>query len=327
MQVRQYLEILNHPRRRHGVEKESKDVPTRKRPTFPDPAAFNELRARIVERYPQLSPQQQQIATYALDHPETMAMETAEHVARRLAVQPSALVRFAQALDYRGFRELRQGFKAHLMLRAVPRAPRRSGVSSAGPADLTSAGPVDRGPGAIAVERFAHAIDELERLQPRLDGLPFAAAVALLRDARSIHVTAQHLAYPFAALLAWLLIQAGRQCLMLDNTGGYALPQAAIARPDDLLVAISVAPYQPSVVQAAGAHRRRGGDVLAITDTALSPLGPCSTILLELPRETPNGRPPLVGLACIVQALVEALEATSAAGAAGGGDAIEDPAG
>ena len=279
-------------------------MPDRKRKTLPDPRGFDDLRARIVERYPGLSQQQQQIATFALAQPETMAIETAEQVARRLGIQPSALVRFAHALDYGGFRELRQHFKTHLLYKtAVPPAGRRRPMASGTARATTKAS--DR-PFRVVQEELGDAIDELERLQRVLDPAAFAAAAALLRRAPSIHVTAQHLAYPFAALLAWLLIQAGRQCLMLDNTGGYALPQAANARAEDLLVAISVAPYQPSVVQTASAHHRRGGKVLAITDTVLSPLGPCATTLLEIPRRTPEGPASLASLTCIARALVEA---------------------
>ncbi len=268
-------------------------MPDRQTTEAAGPAGYNELRARIVARYPGLSQQQKTIATFALAHPETMAMETAEQLARRLAVQPSALVRFAHALDYDGFRAMKQRFKAHLLFRTTD-AGRRSGAATAS--------------GAAAPDTVAHAlvergIAELERLRRNLDGTAFKAAVELLRDAPQPCVTAQHLAYPMAALFAWSLIRQGRQCLMLDNTGGYALPQSTLLRPADLLVAISLAPYQPSVVQAAQAHAERGGKVLAITDTTLSPLAPHATVLLELPCLEPGEATPLTALTCIIQAL------------------------
>ena len=270
-------------------------MPHRRRDVPADPAGFNELRGRIVERYPGLSHQQQQIASFALANPETMAMETADQLGKRLGVQPSALVRFAHALDYSGFREMKQRFKAHLLF--------RSGDAGARPADVPTTAGGSMEPAGIASELLSRGIAELERLRRELDGNAFRAAVELLRAAPQPCVTAQHLAYPMAALLAWSLIRHGRPCLMLDNTGGYALPQAGLLRADDLLVAISIAPYQPSVVQAVQAHAERGGKVLAITDTPLSPLAPHATVLLELPCLAAAGTTPLVGLTCIVQAL------------------------
>lgn len=281
-------------------------MPNRRREAQVDAAGFHELRSRIVERYPRLTQQQQQIATFALAHPETMAMETAEQLARRLTVQPSALVRFAHALDYQGFREMKQRFKAHLLFRTTE-AGERSGANDT--LEAGARGPAD----ALARALIGQGIAELQRLGQELDGEAFRAAVELLQQAPQPCVTAQHLAYPMAALLAWSLIRRGRPCLMLDNTGGYALPQAALLRPDDLLVAISLAPYQPSVVQAAQAHAERGGKILAITDTALSPLAPHATVLLELPCLRSADPAPMTGLTCIVQALALAVT-TEAAG-------------
>ena len=273
-------------------------MPDRKAGEVADPAGYNELRARVVGRHPVLSQQQQAIATFALAHPETMAMETAEQLARRLDVQPSALVRFAHALGYRGFRELKQLYKAQLIF-ATARA--RNGGSAAQGATTHESG------ADPLADILAHGLDELDRLRRTFDRTAFAAAVEALRRAPAIYVTAQHLAYPFAALMAWQLIGAGRQCNLLDNTGGFALPQSRLARPGEVLVAISVAPYQPSVVQAANAHAERGGTVVAITDAALSPLAASATILLELPAAERPGAPSLAGLACIVQALALAL--------------------
>lgn len=269
-------------------------MPNRQRNAKLDAAEFDTLRARIVERYPTLTKQQQQIASFALAHPETMAMETAEQLAARMGIQPSALVRFAHALSYQGFREMKERFKAHLMFRTSE----ANGGTQRRPATTDG----------IVLDLATSGIAELERLKRDLDGQAFKAAVDLLRRAPQPCVTAQHLAYPFAALLAWSLIRRGRPCLMLDNTGGYALPQASLLRPEDLLVAISLAPYQPSVVQAAQAHNQRGGSVLAITDTALGPLAPHAAVLLELPCLPQPSQSSLAGLTCVIQALAFAID-------------------
>ncbi len=258
-----------------------------------DPASFQELRGRIVERYPVLSQQQQAIATFALAEPETVAVETAAQLARRLDVQPSALVRFAHALGYPSFRQMKQHFKADLLFKRGGRAAVEQGGGD-GP-------PAFEGDGLDAA--LGLAIEELEQLRAAFDHRAFARAVDLLDEAPTIYLTAQHQAYPMAALFAWLLLRSGRRCHLLDNTGGYALPAATLAEPEALLVAISLAPYQPSVVQAANAHKARGGKVLAITDSSLAPLAAAATTLLDLPH--PNREPtrPLAGLTTLVQAL------------------------
>jgi DNA-binding MurR/RpiR family transcriptional regulator len=267
----------------------------RRRQDCADPASFNELRGRIVERYPALSHQQQAIATFALAQPETMAMETAEQLARRLDVQPSALVRFAHALGYPSFRQMKQHFKAHLLFKSAGQT-----ASSRADRDVD---PANGAPASFLEAALSLAAGEIDRLRTTLDRDAFAAAVTLLDEAPTIYLTAQHQSYPMAALFAWALIRRGRLCHLLDNTGGFALPATNLADPGDLLVAISLAPYQPSVVQAANAHRGRGGKVLAITDTALAPLASAATTLLELPHPDLEPTRPLAGLTTLVQAL------------------------
>ena len=58
--------------------------------------SFEQLKGELSRSYPALSPQLQRIASYALEHPQDMALDTVATLARDAGVQPSARVRFAQ---------------------------------------------------------------------------------------------------------------------------------------------------------------------------------------------------------------------------------------
>ncbi len=77
---------------------------------------FEALKADINAKYEGLSRQLQAIARFVLDHPNNVALETTAMLARRAQVQPSALVRFAQALGYTGFSAMQQVFRSRLVL-------------------------------------------------------------------------------------------------------------------------------------------------------------------------------------------------------------------
>ena len=62
------------------------------------PGAYEGLRNAIAARYPELSKQLQKIARFALEYPDDLALETVASLAARAGVQPSSMVRFAQAL-------------------------------------------------------------------------------------------------------------------------------------------------------------------------------------------------------------------------------------
>ena len=249
------------------------------------------MRARLAERYPHLSPQLQLIAQFALANPDTMAVETAVRLANRLEVQPSSLVRFAQALGYRGFNEMKRAFRDHLIFRLADKHDVRAvAEGGGGQRDIL---------GALVGEARAG----MDRLASELDRKAFARAVAALRKAEQIYVVAQQIAFPFASLFVWTLLRLGRNCHILDNTGGFALRQSELSGPKDAILAVSLAPYQPSVVQSAKSHAERGGTVVAITDSPVSPVAPFASILLEVPRHQGSAGRSLAEVTCLVQAL------------------------
>jgi DNA-binding MurR/RpiR family transcriptional regulator len=51
-----------------------------------------------------------QIASYALDNPSEMALETIASVAPRAGVQPSSLIRFAKVFGFSGGSEMQRVF-------------------------------------------------------------------------------------------------------------------------------------------------------------------------------------------------------------------------
>jgi DNA-binding MurR/RpiR family transcriptional regulator len=82
------------------------------------PRELENLRAAISEHYPTLSKRLQQIAQFALEHPNEMALETIAVIAGRAGTQPSAMIRFAKAFGYKGFSEMQRVFRSRLMERA-----------------------------------------------------------------------------------------------------------------------------------------------------------------------------------------------------------------
>jgi AcrR family transcriptional regulator len=80
----------------------------KKEGTFAD---FDALRDALVARHAGLPKRLQQIARFALDHPDDMALGTVAEVARAAGVQPSALVRFAQARNALMAEIARRGFE------------------------------------------------------------------------------------------------------------------------------------------------------------------------------------------------------------------------
>lgn len=247
---------------------------------------FHEVRERIVARYPALTPQLKTIAQFALSNPDQMAVDTVAQLGARLNVPGSSIVRFAQVMGYSGFLEMKKVFSAHLIYRAQA----MEHEPQVGDATM-----------GWAARATADARRSLNALEQEFDAQAFRRGVRTLACARMVFVAAQHRSFAAAALFTWRSIEGDRQCVLLDNVGGYALPQSRLAGPQDATLAISFSPYQPSVIQAAQTHRETGGAVVAITDTPLSPLAPHADTLLLVPGGAS------VGVAVLVEALAGAM--------------------
>jgi DNA-binding MurR/RpiR family transcriptional regulator len=273
---------------------------------MPQPAVtYEELKETIAAAYPRLSPQLQKLSRFALEKPHDLALGTVAAVAQANDVQPSSMIRFANALGFDGFSQMQQVFQSHLVERSAPyreriRQMRRSGQSGAG---------------GVLPQFVGDAIGELHQLEEHVDPAQLMAAARILANAPQIHVLAQRRAFPVACYLAYALNQLELQAHLLDGLGGMLGEFAHTIRPGDALLVASFRNYTPAVVETALASRTRGVSVIAITDSALSPLKPAADVCFELGDASTRPFRSLVAPLCLAQALVVSTGHQLAAGA------------
>lgn len=228
----------------------------------PAPASYDELRRQVGARYPLLSARLRQIAEFILAHPIDVALETVAVVADRARVQPSALVRFAQAFGYDGFSEMQRVFRDRLADRGPSYTERLRGW----PQQLSRALP----------ELLSHFVEaghhSLDQLAERADPDVLERAITLLAGAEVVHLMAQRRAYPVVAYMAYGLGHLGRRMQLLDGAGGMLAQQARCMTSRDVLIAVSFRPYAEDTAAIVADARRAGLPIVAITDAALSPI-------------------------------------------------------
>ena len=275
---------------------------------------FEELKEAITRAYPTLSPQLQRISRFALEKPHDLALGTVATVAEASAVQPSSMIRFARALGFDGFTQMQQVFQNHLVERSAPYRERIARMRRSGADDASS--------GSVLHRCVGEAVDELRQLEEHVDGEALGVAVRLLAGAPQIHVLAQRRAFPVACYLAYALNQLELRAHLLDGLGGMLAEFAHTLQAGDVLLAASFRNYTPAVVETALACRARGVSVIAITDSALSPLKPAADVCFELGDDSSRPFRSLVGPLCLAQALVLStghhLAATASRKGAGG---------
>ena len=263
------------------------------------PASYDELAGRITERFPRLPGQLQRIARFALDSPEDFALGTAAQLAEQIGVQPSALVRFAAAVDCDGFAELRQLFRTQLRSRTLTYRERIERLQSRAP-KATS-------PGAVFRAQAGQAITELQRFQHAVDDRLLTQAVELIATASQINLLAARRSFPVAAYLAYALNQLEVRTRLLDNVGGMNREFAARIDADEVVIAVSFRNYTSEIVEIADSCRKRGAAVIAITDSKLSPLMRVATLSFAIGDDGGAAFRSLVEPIVLAQSLVVAV--------------------
>ena len=258
---------------------------------------YEELKGLIAQAYPDMSKQLQRIARFALEQPNDLALGTVAAVAEATEVQPSAMIRFANALGYGGFSEMQQVFRGHLLERSDSYRER---IAQMRRKQANGA----RAPAGVLHQLVSDSIAELEHLEESVPQADLQAAVKLVAAAPRIYVLAQRRAYPVASYLAYALGQLELRTHLLDGSGGMLHESLRSMAPGDVLIAASFRNYSPEVIEAANAAAAMGVSVIAITDGPLSPLKNAASVCLALADDSSKPFRSLVAPLCLAQTLV-----------------------
>jgi DNA-binding MurR/RpiR family transcriptional regulator len=264
--------------------------------------SFEQLKDQLSRAYPAMSPQQQRIAGFALEHPQDMALDTVASLARGAGVQPSAMVRFAQALGFGGFSEMQRVFRGRLVERS------NNGMRNYRERIEAFRAKQERtGPAGVLGQFVADGIASLEQLHEQVPPGDLAAAVKILAGAGTIYVLGHRRSFPVAYYLAYALAQLELPTQLLDTVGGMLREPARLIGPKDALLVVSFKNYTPEVIEVAQACHARKVPVVAITDNALSPLVQPAKVSFQIEEKTSRPFRMLVAPMCLAQALVVSL--------------------
>jgi DNA-binding MurR/RpiR family transcriptional regulator len=265
------------------------------------PGTPSELQQRILAEYKNLSNRLQQIAQFAVDHPNDMALETTAIIAERARVQPSAIIRFAKAFGFSGFSELQRIYQARLAETASSYSERlrRLREDEAGHSEALS-------PPAI-LRQFCNAnkmsLEHLQTIDP--DRLNHAAHA--LANARRIYLCGHRRSFPVVTYLAYALGQTDCDVGLLDGIGGMLQQQARRMAPEDLLFAVSFHPYAPETAEIIQRATEHGTPVMVITDSPLSPVAYHADICLAVHDAELHNFRSLTASMCLAQVLAVAV--------------------
>ncbi len=262
------------------------------------PATAEEFRTLLLKDYDGLSKRLKQVARYVLDEPNELALETLAVIAERCGVQPSAIVRFAQAFGFSGASQMQRLFRDGLLSanNAIGYGERVRRFSDS--VSRTAAGE------GLLTEFVEGNILALQNLSETVSEQEMRGAVDLIANAAVVHVAGFRRAFPISAYLAYSLQQLGKHVQFIDGVGGLARPQANSIDDKDLLIAVSFHPYAPETVELTEIAARNGAKILSISDSRVSPVAKLADIALQVHDSEVRSFRSLAASMCLAQAVV-----------------------
>jgi DNA-binding MurR/RpiR family transcriptional regulator len=271
---------------------------------MPSLKSYEDLRREIARRHTELSDRLQRIAQYAIDHPDDIALNTISTLATEIGVQPSSIIRFANAFGYGGFSEMQLIFRSRLVANASSGYRARIVSVHRGKAKPASS----NDPVAVLTQEVDADIASLKELGQSADRALLRRAIALMSNANTIYIAAQGRSFPVAFYLAYALGRLEVRSHLVDGVGGLNKLVAQTMTPDDILIAVSFRDYSPDIVSVVDIASKRGVPLIAVTDSPLSPIAAPAMVSFEI-RSATEDRPfrSLVAPMALAQALVVAL--------------------
>lgn len=237
------------------------------------PRDFESLRSTIIERKNAMPKRLAQVAAFALTNPDEIAFGTTASIAAASEVQPSTLVRLAHHLGYEGFSDLQSIFRERLRDRTLSYEERLISLEQSGGEDEDA---------SILSGFFSAASQSINRVAATVQTEAFTKAVDILASAETIYLIAKRRSYPLTAHMSYAFSKLNIRHQIVASPNGVDPELVQFATPRDAAIAASFSPYAAESLTQSQELADRGVPVIAITDSAFSPLAACATHWFEI---------------------------------------------
>ena len=205
-----------------------------------------------------LSKGHRRIADYIAEHSEKAVFMTAAALGNACGVSESTVVRFATAMGYEGYPELRETL-ASLVRQQLTSEQRFAIASSIQERDVLST--------------VLHNDEQnIRKTVEELSQLDFDDVVSRLLAARRIYVMGLRSAAPLAQFMYHYLHQILDDVVLVHNSTGDVFEEIARIDEKDVLVGISFPRYSTRTLECMRFAKQNGAQVVGLTDGEMSPL-------------------------------------------------------
>ena len=220
---------------------------------------LNDFRQRLEDHLPSLTKSQQRIASYLLASYDEAAFLSAADLVERLNVSQATIVRFAKAIGYAGFPELRRCLQELFRAKATPASRLQRKLS-----ELASS------PGPVLTQVLDMEVQYLTEAAHSIELADFDRAVDILLSGQRVFVFGSGPSSILADLAELRLRRLGVLTIGMTESGRHLLEKLQLLQEGDVVLATGFHYARPEMVAVLDHARRLGCRSVLLTDT----LGP-----------------------------------------------------
>ena len=257
-----------------------------------------EFEALVRSRYNALSPAHRRVADHLLADGRRAALVPAADIAKSLGVSEATVVRFAQALGFDGYPELREQLREGFLTTATS-------------LDRLAASSSDAlgGRGSVLERVLAEDADTIMRTLAQIPVESFDAVVDAILAARRTYVVGSRGSAGVALVLGMgLRVLLPETRVIAVNVGDVAEELLSL-RKGDVVIVISVLRYSGQTLEILRYAHDAKARTVAITDSPASPVARLADVALLIRTTAPRSMATYAPAASLASAIVEAVAA------------------
>lgn len=255
----------------------------------------NFILSKVDIKNKKLSKGHKKLVAYITENYDKAAFMTASKLGEKVGVSESTVVRFATEMGFKGYPELQKELQQ--MIKSKLTAVQRMEVSS------TLIGEQD------AIKKVLNGDIELIRnTLEQLSTEEFTKAVETINNARKIYILGVRSSAALASFLYFYLNPVFENVVLIDTSSGSEMfEQMFRISEEDVCVAISFPRYSKQTINALRFINDRGTKIIAITDSADSPIAEYADNILVAKSDMVSVVDSLVAPLSLINALIVAV--------------------
>lgn len=265
-----------------------------------------DFKARVVEAFDELPPQQQLVANYLLENVREVTFLSVPDLAQRSGASEATIVRFAQRLGYDGFASLKANLAEALRENVLPGLPPAAQALAKDP----NADPLS----AVASQEMVN----IQRTAEEIDRETFARVAKLMFRVDQVYVFGRGISSHLAEMAVYLFTQVGVRATVVSPRFSSPLEALVTMSERDALLALSFPPYSPFAAKVVQTAKQKGAKTIALTDRVTAPVARVADEVLTVRTENMMFTNSFAAVSTVLNALVTAaaLKNPERAGAA-----------